>query len=479
MPSMPTILRVLFVFFLAANWAYAGPLPLAVELALKRAHIPLSAVAAYVQDVDGARPLLAYNAAQPMNPASTMKLLTTYAGLELLGTTYTWKTETYSSGSLQNGTLQGDLILKGAGDPKLTLEQFWLLLRRLRALGLREIRGDLVLDRSYFEAADYDPAKFDAEPLRAYNVGPDALLLNFKAVRFLFVPDADAKMVTVIAEPRPAGLAFTAAVRATDGACGDWRAGIQADFQSNGGSARASFTGSMPTACGERYWNASLLAQPNYVYGVFKQLWEESGGTLTGGWRDGTVPADAKLLATATSASNAEMVRDINKFSNNVMARQLFLTLGAEMLKLPGNNERSAQVVRSWLTEKKLDFPELVLENGAGLSRQERISAEHMARLLLDAWRSAVMPELMSSLPLVAYDGTMRRRLRFESIAGQAHIKTGSLSDARTLAGYVLDKRGQRRVAVMFINHPNAAAGQAAQDALLEWVYAGSGRRPN
>ena len=476
MPFHPFISRALLIFLLAAKVASAQSLPPAVELALKRAHVPLSSVSAYVQDVDGARPLLAHNAAQAMNPASTMKLLTTYAALELLGPTYTWKTEAYAAGKLQGDTLRGDLVLKGYGDPKLTLENFWLLLRKLRALGLREIRGDLVQDRSYFEPAEYDPAKFDAEPLRAYNVGPDALLLNFKAVRFLFVPDAETKNVTVIAEPRPAGLAFTAAVRATDGACGDWRTGIKADFQSNGASAKASFTGGMPTSCGERYWNASLLAQPNYVYGVFKQLWEELGGTITGGWRDGAVPADARLLATGESASNAELVRSINKFSNNVMARQLFLTLGAETLKLPGNNERSAEVVRSWLTQKKLDFPELVLENGAGLSRQERISAEHMGRLLLEAWRSAVMSELISSLPLVAYDGTMRRRLRFESIAGQAHIKTGSLSDARTLAGYVLDKQGRRRVVVLFINHPNAAASQAAQDALLEWVYEGGDR---
>jgi D-alanyl-D-alanine carboxypeptidase/D-alanyl-D-alanine-endopeptidase (penicillin-binding protein 4) len=479
MPVQIHILRVLLVFLLAVKVASAQSLPPSVELALKRAQIPLSGVAAYVQDVDGARPLVAHNAMQPMNPASTMKLLTTYAALELLGPTHTWKTEAYAGGKLDGGVLQGNLILKGYGDPKLTLENFWLLLRRLRALGLRDIRGDLVLDRSYFEAAEYDPAEFDAEPLRAYNVGPDALLLNFKVVRFQFVPDADRRTVTVIAEPKPAGLEFAAAVRATDGACGDWRAGIKADFKTNDGSAKASFAGSMPASCGERYWNASLLAQANYVYGVFRQLWEELGGTLAGTWKDGAVPADARLLATGESASNAELARDINKFSNNVMARQLFLTLGAEVLKLPGRNDRSARVVQSWLAEKKLDFPELILENGSGRSRLERISAEHMGRLLLEAWRSSVMPELMSSLPLVAYDGTMRRRLRFESVAGQAHIKTGSLSDARTLAGYVLDQLGRRRVVVLFINHANAAAGQPAQDALLEWVYQGGDRPRN
>lgn len=475
MPIRKLLPRLLFALLLAGKAAFAQPLPPAVELALQRAHIPLSAVAAYVQDVDGAKPLLAHNAAQAMDPASTMKLLTTFAGLELLGPGYTWKTEAYAGGKLQGDTLQGDLILKGYGDPKLTLEKFWLLLHRLRALGLREIHGDLVEDRSYFEPVAYDPAKFDGKPLRPYNVGSDALLLNFKVVRFLFVPHADTGTVSVIAEPQPAGLGLAAAVRATEGACDDWRAGISADFADAGASATASFTGSMPASCGERRWNVSLLAQPDYVYAVFKQMWQELGGTITGGWRDGVAPAEARLLATEKSATNAELVYAINKFSNNVMARQLYLTLGAEMLHLPGNNERSAKVMRSWLAQKKLDFPELVLDNGAGLSREARISAEHMAQLLLAAWHSPVMPELMSSLPLVASDGTMRRRLRFEPIAGQAHIKTGSLDGVRALAGYVLDNRGHRRVVVLFINHPNAEASQPAQDALLDWVYQDGG----
>jgi D-alanyl-D-alanine carboxypeptidase/D-alanyl-D-alanine-endopeptidase (penicillin-binding protein 4) len=473
----PYLSCFLLAALLAVPAAAAESLPPAVEQALKRAHIPLSAVSAYVRSVDGAGALLEHNASRPMNPASTMKLVTTYAALELLGPTYTWKTEAYAAGKLQGDVLQGDLVLKGYGDPKLTLEDFWLLLRKLRALGLREIRGDLVQDRSYFEPHNHDPGKFDDEPLRAYNVGSDALLLNFKAISFQFVPDADTKLVTVIAEPKPAGLELSAAVRATDGACGDWRSGIKAQFQSKGASARASFSGSMPASCGERYWNASLLAQPDYVYGVFKQLWSELGGTISGGWRDGAVPAGAKLLATGISESSAELVRDINKYSNNVMARQLFLTLGAQMYTLPANSERSGQAIRAWLAEKKLDFPELVLENGSGLSREERISAEHLGRLLLDAWHSAVMPELMSSLPLVAYDGTMRRRLRAESIAGQAHIKTGSLSNARTLAGYVLDQHGRRLVVVLFINHDNAGAGRPAQDAMLRWAYEGAVRQ--
>ncbi len=446
-------------------------LPPPIASALAHAGIPQSAVALFVQDVDAGKPALSFNAGQPLNPASVMKLVTTFAALELLGPSYTWKTEAYLGGALVGDALDGDLVLKGYGDPRLTIEHFWLLLRSLRARGLREIRGDLVLDRSYFETTDHDPARFDGERLRPYNVGADALLVNYKAVRFQFVPDAQAKTVTIVPEPRLAQLEVANAVRAADGPCGDWRAGLKLDLQQNGGAAKASFSGTMPASCGERYWNLALLTHRDYVYGVFRQLWEEMGGSLRGRVRDGAAPAAARPFATYESPAAAEVVRDMNKFSNNVMARQVFLTLSAEALKLPGRYDRSARTVQSWLAARGLEIPELVIENGSGLSRAGRISAGGLGRLLLAAYRSSVMPEFIASLPLVAYDGTLRKRMKFESVAGQAHVKTGSLFDVRSIAGYVLDRNGRRHAVVFIVNHANAGAGQAAQDAVLRWVY--------
>ncbi len=456
---------------LSAPPAAAEVLPPPIGGALARAGIPQSAVGLFVQDVDATKPALAFNAAQPMNPASAIKLVTTLAALELLGPTFTWRTEAYLGAPLADGVLDGDLVLKGYGDPRLTIENFWLFVRSLRARGLREIRGDLVLDRSYFETDNHDPARFDNEPLRPYNVGADALLVNYKAVRFQFLPDATQKSVQIVAEPRLAELEIANAVRAGDGACGDWRAGLRYEVRPNGAAARVSFAGSMPASCGERYWNMALLSHPQYVYAAFRQLWEESGGTLRGGVRDGPPPAGAKPFAVFESPAAAEIVRDMNKFSNNVMARQIFLTLSAETTRLPGRYDRSARAVQSWLQARGLDFPELVIENGSGLSRRERISPANLGRLLVAAYRSSVMPEFMSSMPLVAYDGTLRRRLKFESVAGQAHIKTGSLADVRSIAGYVLDRTGRRVAVVFIVNHANAAAGQAAQDAVLKWVY--------
>ncbi len=442
-----------------------------VARALKAAGVPQSAVAVLVQDVDARLPRVGFNAERPMNPASVMKLVTTYAALESLGPAYTWKTEAYVRGALAEGVLEGDLVLKGYGDPKLTFEGFWLLLRQVRARGIREIRGDLVLDRSHFAPVAHDPGAFDQEPTRPYNVGPDALLLNFKAVRFQFVPEAEGRTVRVLAEPQPRELDIINLVKPGDGPCNGWRDSVRADVTPTGAGLRAVFTGRYPVACGEKSWSFALLPHPQYVAGVFRQLWEELGGTLTGGLREGPLPPEARLVAASESPTLAEVVRDINKFSNNVMARQLYLTLGAEWAKRPARAEDGAAAIQAWLAHKEFAMPELVLENGAGLSRRERISAGNLGRLLLAAYASPVMPEFIASLPLTAVDGTMKKRLHQNGVAGQAHIKTGSLEGVKSIAGYVLDRKGRRAAVVFFVNHPNAAATQAAQDALLACAY--------
>ena len=257
----------------------------------------------------------------------------------------------------------------------------------------------------------------------------------------------------------------------TDGACGDWIAKLKIEAQGNADTARLAFNGAYARDCGERARSFSVLGHRQYIAGLFSQLWKELGGMFAGGVRDGAATPSAKLLASAKSQTLSEIVRDINKFSNNVMARQLFLTLGAAGAGAPATTEKSNRVIKQWLAGKGLSFPELVLENGSGLSRIERISAKNLGQLLVNAFRSPVMPELMASLPLAAVDGTMRKRLSGAEVAGQAHIKTGSLAGVRSIAGYVLDSQGRRVVVVFIVNHANAGKAQPVQDALLKWVY--------
>jgi len=470
---------ILPVVFLAAASApldatarsTGSPLPEPVAKVLARAGIPLSGVGVYVREVGTKQPVVAYGAGRSFNPASVMKLVTTYGALEFLGPAYSWNTEIYVSAPPAKDVLEGDLFIKGHGDPKLTLENFWLLLRNLRARGVRDIRGDLVLDHSYFGLGGYDPAKFDGEPARPYNTGPDALLVNFKAVTLQFVPDVERHALEIIPETILPQLHIVNNVKLRNGACGDWVTRLNIETHGNAGSARLALNGSYSPDCGERTRSFSVLGHREYFAALFGQLWKDLGGTLSGAVRYGKVPPDARLLLAWKSPSLSEVVRDINKFSNNVMARQLFLTLGAVGEGAPGTREKARQVLARWLATKGLTFPELKLDNGSGLSRSARISARSLGRLLIAAYESPVMPELMASLPLVAVDGTMRKRLSGADVAGHAHIKTGSLSGVRSIAGYVLDHRGRRMVVVFIVNDANAGNARPVQDALLKWVY--------
>jgi len=296
--------------------------------------------------------------------------------------------------------------------------------------------------------------------------------VNFKSVSFTFIPDGD-KGVRVYTEPSFPGMELVNHLKPGAGDCPDgtraFREQIQASFQSQ--PPRASFLGTYPLSCGERELNVALYEPQEYFAGIVRQLWSEMGGSWKGTVREGSVPPTARLLYVHESEPLSALVRDINKFSNNVMARQLFLTIGAERGAPPARTEESARVIRQWVAAKNINAPELVLENGSGLSRVERISAQHLATLLQAAWRSPVMPEFISSLPIVAADGTMRKRLAGGPVAGSAHIKTGLLNDARTIAGYVLDRQGRRHVVVMMVNHPRAPEADAAMDALIDAVY--------
>ncbi|PWB49186.1 MAG: D-alanyl-D-alanine carboxypeptidase/D-alanyl-D-alanine-endopeptidase [Nitrosomonadales bacterium] len=449
--------------------AHADALPAPVRAALREAGLPQSSLGVWVQDIQARRAVLEAGAERAMNPASAMKLVTTYAALDLLGPAYRWKTESYSGGPLADESLNDGLILKGYGDPKLTLENFWLLLRDLRQRGVRDIRGGVLLDQSYFEPAAHDPAAFDDEPLRPYNAIPQALLVNFNAIRLRLLPDGH--RIRVVHDPAPSSLKVASYIEMDSGPCGDWREGIATEIVSAGAERVLTLRGRFSAACGEKSFSLNLLPNGSYVDSIFRLLWEELGGTLSGSVRAGELPPGATLLARFDSPPLGDVIRDINKFSNNVMARQLFLTLGAEQSGPPATPRKGAEAIESWLAAKGLDFPELVLENGSGLSRLERISPRHLGTLLVSASNSPVSGEFESSLPIVAVDGTMKKRLQDHAVAGHAHVKTGSLEGVRSVAGYVFDAKGRRMAVVAMVNHRRAGASRPALDALLQWVY--------
>ena len=456
---MKTVLSFLLLV-LSLN-AFAARLPESVRLELEKAGIPLDAVAIEVRKAESPKPLISLNARRPMNPASTMKLLTTYAGLDMLGPAYRWKTEAYLNGRLENGILHGNLVFKGYGDPKLTIEAFWLWLRELRQRGLMEIRGDILLDNSFFEDDHYDPAAFDNRPDRAYNVGPDALLLNFNALHLRLVPDG--ANTTALLEPELYGYHLVNRITASK------------NLPCNGEDAYRSrldghdivLEGSIPANCGEQQDYFSLLPHKDYFFAVFAALWQELGGKITGTVRMGTTPQGLPVFSTHYSPPLSEIIRDINKFSNNTMAKQLFLTLGTQDGE-SASAQRSIAAIGQWLGNEQ--FPELVLENGAGLSRSAQISAKHLADILERAESSPYSAEFEASLPILGIDGTVKKRFKGDAIAGHAHLKTGTLDGVKSIAGYVHAASGKQWILVFIINHPNAKYGKDAQDALIAWL---------
>jgi D-alanyl-D-alanine carboxypeptidase/D-alanyl-D-alanine-endopeptidase (penicillin-binding protein 4) len=466
----------LVVAVLAGMPNAAATLPRAVGRAFLDAGIPLSAVAIVVQDERAGLPLFTHNSERSFSAASVMKLVTTFAALELLGPDYHWKTEAYLDGPLDNGTLHGNLVLKGYGDPKITIEQWQSFMATLRARGLAAVDGDLVLDRSQFRVPAYDPGAFDGAPLKPYNVGPDALLVNFKAVRFVFTPDA--ARVDVRVEPPLPQIALGAPPRLGEGECNDWRTALGADFADRPDHATATFAGPYARSCGERDWWLALLDVPHYALGMFATYFREAGGRFDGTVREGRAPAGAVPFATLVSPPLYEIVRDVNKLSNNVMARQVFLTLATSAYPPPATAEHAVDAVNRWLARRKLRLPGLVLENGSGLSRSERISARGLARLLAAADASSVREEFANSLAVAAVDGTVEQRFHTGGVAGQALLKTGTLEGVRALAGYVTDAGGRRYIVAALINHPDAARGQAALDTLVQWVYRYGAARP-
>lgn len=465
------LVKIRFVIFLIAMFgsvAANAALPPTVSDALKKAGVPEQNVAVYVQAVADKTPILEHNSAQAMNTASVMKVVTTHAALDLLSPAYRWKTEIYRDGTLADWVLQGDLIIKGYGDPSFKAQDFWRLLMSLRQAGVKKISGDLRIDKSYFSTTQA-ALNFDTEKWRAYNASPSAFLVNGRTSSFKFNVVDD--VVNVLQEFELPEVVVINQMKPAKGSCGDWRSRMSYEVKPAQQQVFVTFSGTYPAACGERYLELSVLNDDQYAFFTFKKLWRELGGEFSGELKVIEKPSTAIKMLEQWSEPLGSVVRDINKWSNNVMAKQLLLTLAAEKVTLPATELGGTEAIKRWLSAKNLQFDELVIENGSGLSRIEQISASHLGQLLVQAYNSPIMPEMMASLPILALDGTVQQRLKDSASNGRAHLKTGSINGVSAIAGYVLDANGHRHVLVMMVNHPKAWASRAAQDALIEWVH--------
>ncbi|QWD65898.1 D-alanyl-D-alanine carboxypeptidase/D-alanyl-D-alanine-endopeptidase [Polynucleobacter sp. MWH-Aus1W21] len=490
----PVFMAVLFwlaSFSAAASNAASLNIPKSISSSLERNQIPKEAISISVIEIEPGRPgkhiaknILGWRSEVVMNPASTMKLLTTLGGLDILGPQYRWRTNIYTDGMIRQGVLEGNLYLQGTGDPKLIPEELAKMMKDLQNLGIQKIDGNLFFDRSAYAPSVMEHNTIDGESLRAYNVPPDPLLYAFRTLSFQLGKSRTADFIDINYTPALSQLKVVNQMQLVDRPCDNWKSNISFKLDPEGISnadqaLTAHFSGAFPSSCKGVNFNIIALDANTFLTQGFAAAWELAGGS----WvkppigKDGSVPLAARLLLQFEGIKLADDVLDINKYSNNVMARQLLLTLALEKMGKPATTANGDLVIQSWLKQNGLNFTDLVIENGSGLSRNEAISAEQMNQLLLTARNLPVAEVFYSSLPIAGTDGTMRNRLlgqlrKFLHLKKkpEVRIKTGSLADVRAISGYVLSKSGKMYAVTSFINHPNAWRGLEAHDQLLMWL---------
>ena len=498
--------------------ATAAGLPDKVQARLKRIGVPASAVSVVVAPIQANAPaLLSVNAQTPRNPASVTKLVTTAAALDTLGPDFMWRTNFYATADVQAGLLLGNMVIQGGGDPKFVIERITEAMQTLRNKGLKNIMGDLVLDNSAFALPAVDAGSFDGEVLRPYNVQPDALLVNFKSVILKFDPSAQKGVATVTVEPPMAGLDVPSTVRLRKGRCGDWRGKLGGNLE----QAHAyTFSGRYPKSCGQKEWPVAYIAPDEYAGKALLGIWRSMGGTLSGTVRMGTTPPNARLLLSAPSLPLRDIIADVNKFSNNVMAQQVFLTMGlsnpnqlATGQALASNTAKKARLLsnafeailptanaavsynttpwqtqpatfdtarravnRWWLSQvgqSRPDLPAPLTDNGSGLSRDGRITANSLIALLRHEASKPNFSDFYNSLSIAGVDGTVKNMGKDGSTPkayGNARLKTGTLKDVSAIAGYVTGRSGRQYVVAALVNHDDAPKARAALYQLVEWT---------
>ena len=473
-------------------------LPESVSLLLRSANIPEDAMGAIV--LRGNTTVLSHGAERSMQPASTMKLVTTAVGLEQLGPIFRGRTELRTNADVINGVLKGDLILRGGADTDFNADVLAHMLQTLRNQGIVKIKGDLILDRQLFQPArpDIGAPPFDESAEFRYNVIPDALLLNTNLLDINM--NSTDRQLSILMQPPLENVSITSDMKLVKGSCARWEDGWRPpEYRRDaGGKLQVILHGTFPQNC-SKATSINVLDRNDYADRLFRATWKRLGGTITGTVREAPFtglpptaePVGTRLLADHVARALPEVLRDINKTSDNTLARTLFLSLGSlqsdgwlgsrpvAMATPEDTATRARLVIQEWFQRHHIDTQGMLVDNGSGLSRTGRIAPAQMAGVLQAMQQSPWAPEFQSSLPIVALDGTMRKRLLNSPAAARARIKTGTLKNVVAIAGYVPDANNQQCVVVAMINSDlvGNGNGRAAVDALIEWV-ARSGAAP-
>jgi D-alanyl-D-alanine carboxypeptidase/D-alanyl-D-alanine-endopeptidase (penicillin-binding protein 4) len=439
--------------------------------------LPARCIGAYVRAIDDSAPLVAVNAESSFAMASTTKVVTSLAALDLLGADFRWRTFAFLRGPLLEGTLLGDLLIVGGGDARLTSAELREWFGELRTRGLARVAGDIVLDRCAFALTENDFANTPPPTTgRAWHVRPDAFAIDEGVLRVAVEPGSG-RQAAVTLEPPLAGVQLANRVSMRGGCAASATLVDEA-----GSSPRVNVTGAWSAKCGRRELTLVPGAPAAFTTRAVAGLWAEAGGDLSGKVVERTHPAGEPTVPVdgdghpvrpwAVHASDPlpVVLRDMNKSSDNVAARHLMLALTRGFPQRAATLAEAQARMNEWLARQGMGDGDIEVENGSGLSRGERAKPRALAQLLAHAWRAPQRSQFVDSLPVAGVDGTLEHRMQGTAAEGRAFLKTGTLLDTRALAGYVTGGSGKVYAVALMVNHPEADRAVASMDKFIEWV---------
>jgi len=461
--------KYLFLLIFLANSSYGAGLTNKIKELVKNHGFSLNSLGIYVQEVNKKKPLVAINSRKLFTPASVVKLATTYAALLELGPNYRWPTNFYTNGTLKNGVLKGNLVIKAFGNPDLITEDLEPITQAIANQGLKIISGDLIIDRSYFKTNNNNSARFDKNIYSPYNALPDAMMFNHRASKILLKPGEN--KIRVLRDLPDTSYVILNHLKPSKKSCSGKRAWPKIKLTTYKNKPAIKFHGIYSLRCPEREIYR-VMTKPYYMFYhglkfklAARDIW------LKGILKLRKIPKNSKKLFIFESRPLLKIISKINKKSNNVMARQTLLTLGAKKYGAGATYKTGVKAVNHSLRQHNVINNPLKIKNGSGLSRSAKLSALALTKILWHAY-NRFGTSWKNTLAIMGVDGTLKKRLRKSKIKGKAWMKTGSLKNTISIAGYLKTRSNKLYTVVILQNDKNVKKkGQALHNKILQLLH--------
>lgn len=462
----------MILLLLASTLLFA--LPQGIETAIKHSGLPKKDISLYIKEAGSShRVVAALNASEPRTPASVIKVLSTYAAVLKLGFDYRWPTQFYRNGRVKNGVLHGDLVVKGFGDPTLNDDDLKEIVAQIKAKGIRKITGNIIIDRSYFKVGNANSAHFDENPYSPYNALPDAMMFNERVSTICVVPSKH----SVTKKNPDKSYVIHNQLQHVNKPCRGRYSWPRIKVDDSKAVPEVWLKGKISNRCRKREI-CKVVTQPykSFYYGL-KAALLDAGIVVSGTMKLQKVPANARILFTHYSEPLEKIVSKTAKKSNNLYARHLLLYLGAKVYGAPGTIEKGRRAVLNILQRHgALGEKRVKLDNGCGLSRSAKLTAEILAKILDDAYGRYGM-RWMQTLAIAGVDGTIKKRFRGTIVRKRAWMKTGTLKYAKNIAGYVKSRNGRYYTVVILVNtHKGRWKASKLENEILKWLVTYKGR---